>query len=227
MSKSNFLNVLMIFASVILSLSSCVIEDTAEPEDNENPSVIELSVSNLTSGYFELTWDEVDDAAWYFVKIEKDGVAISDHYNGTVGLQNGLITNGVAEIDVSGSVKNDETYAITVTATDYLIGGVTKAVGKINVTMPALPSEIIATWNSTSTIGDNWTFNADGTITTNDTGASYTMTWTIEKTQFVIRKHFSTNDQIDRYNYVISEDGNTLTLTRFEIDYILTKSTKK
>ena len=224
MKRKNLFAILNVFAAILLTFSSCEIDTSTDPEEKKAEN-IELSIENLTPGYFDLKWNKVDGASWYFVKIEKDGVIISDDYDGIGGRQQGLITDGVAELNVSGAVKTGETYTITVTASDYLIGGVTKAIGTKDVTMPALPTELLGTWTTTSYLGDDLTFNADGSVTTTETDKYFdSRNWTIEKSDLVIINHYPTNDQTFRYSYELSGDGNTLTLTEGDNQYTLTKS---
>src|SRR5690606_6143369 len=96
--------------------------------------------------------------------INKDGEPISDSYDGSIGLQTGLIENGVAKTEVYGDVKAGEEYEIIVTASNYLIGGKNIGSGLKKVVMPNLPEEIIGTWSEKDSSDDTWIFSADGTL---------------------------------------------------------------
>lgn len=221
MKKLNWFSIIGIFG--LLLLNSC------ETDDEETDLIdIPLTVEDLNPGSFNLSWDEVPGASWYFVTINKDGEPISDSYDGSVGLQTGLIENGVAKTEVYGDVKAGEEYEIIVTASNYLIGGKNVGRGLKEVVMPNLPEEIIGTWSEKDSSDDTWIFSADGTLVrSNLADLEFTISWTIEKGKLMTTNHFVSNIQNERYTYQLSEDGQTLTLEAQysgTIGYVLEKT---
>lgn len=208
MKKMNWFSFIGLFG--LLLLVSCESDDD---ESGINQTNISLTVEDLDPGSFYLVWDEVPEASWYFLTINKDGEPISDNYDGSVGLQMGLIENGVAKTEVHRDLKAGEEYELIVTATDYLLGGKTIAKGVKEITMPNLPEGIISAWTEKNSSSKNWTFGADGTLIRSDLADyDFTMTWTIAWGNLAITKHFESNTQTERYTYQLSEDGQTLTL---------------
>ncbi len=208
----------------LLLFVSC---ETDDEESDLNQADISLIIEDLDPGSFNLVWDEVPEASWYFVTINKDGEPISDSYDGSVGLQMGLIENGVARTEVYRDVKAGEEYEIIVTASDYLIGGNTIGKGTKGVVMPNLPEEIIGTWTEKGSSSKTWIFGADDTLVrSNLAHLDFTITWTIERGKLVTTNHFESNIQNDRYTYQLSEDGQTLNLEAeySGMDYVLEKN---
>jgi len=197
-------------------LNSC--ESTSDEEGDGNPLEMNLSTSEVSPGSFEVFWNNVDKASWYFVQINQNEIVVSDFFDGDMGQ-----ADNYAEISYTNSdIKAGETYKVNVKASTYLSGGTLVGEGSIVVTTPDLPTNLIGTWNHDSS-GD-MIFNSDGTFVAPGY-SSNDKTWTISGDHLVIITQFTANLQFETYTYTLSNGGNTLTLvnTLTSYTYILNK----
>jgi len=196
---------LFVFVSVFCALFCACEFSNDENKPVIDPPCLNVVVSALSAGKIELQWESGVKGAWYNVAVRKNGAPVADMPDGSVAFQ-----SEQAEISyVDGYLEPGSTYNIEVKAQSYLISDEVLGRGSIDVTIPALPKELIGEWSNE--LGQQYHFKTNGALLVSGQ-PSNEMNWTVDNDCIAITTRIVSGKQIETYKYKLSENKRTLSL---------------
>jgi hypothetical protein len=194
-------NLFFLLAASLFVFSAC-----SDDDDDSTKAKLEIKKEKVLSDSIAISWNLIEDASFYTVRIEPD-----DEFQST------SIPDNKTTTFVFKDLKADTKYSIKVEAIAAIPGKTAEEniieEGKTSITTEALPEEFLGAWKYTN-LEKAFSFKKDGTGEYTEGNSKYNIRWRINNEEIIIRYYDEDNEcsNTEEYEYSFNEGKNVLTL---------------